>query len=248
MGRGRNSTTAAALGRLPSGLGLFALGIILAGCAPERASNNDPLLGGVPLPRNGPAAAPPATVAIAAPKPLVGPPPLSPSSAALSPAALAAVGASPDASPLRIGPPPPIAGPPPPSVLTSAPREGGDPWGSAAPSVGARLKGPETLSDSAPRPFAVIAPPTPGGGGAAGFSSPSASRDSYADLQDKLAQRKVLFQALEGPDEQGAWRFSCGVPSREQAGAIHRIELSAAGDRGLTAMREGIDQIDRYQK
>jgi len=235
---------------LPRRLGLFALGIILAGCAPERAANNDPLLGGAPLPRNGPAAASTAAVAVAAPKPLVGPPPLPPSSGPTSPAALAAGGASPDASPLRIGPsPPPVSGPPQPSsVLTSAPHDGGDPWHSAPPSAGATLKGPETISDSPTHPIAVIAPPTTGAVGAAGFSTPPASRDSYADLQDKLAQRKVLFQALEGPDEQGAWRFSCGVPSREQAGAIHRIELSAAGDHGLTAMRAGIDQIDSYQK
>jgi hypothetical protein len=81
-----------------------------------------------------------------------------------------------------------------------------------------------------------------------GTTAPPAAHDSYADLQDKLAQRKVMFQSLEGPDAQGAWRFSCGVPSREQAGAVHRIELSAAGDNGLTAMRAGIDQIDSYQK
>jgi hypothetical protein len=247
MGRGRSSPVAGALRLLPRRLGLFALGIILAGCAPERAANTDPLLGGAPLPRNGPAAAPPAAVAVSPPTPLVGPPPLPPSSGSLSPAALAVGGAAADASPLRIGPPPPIPGPPSPSVLTSAPHDGGDPWRSAAPSGGATLKGPETTSDSAPRPFAVIAPPTTGGAGAAGFSTPPASRDSYADLQDKLAQRKVLFQSLEGPDEKDVWRFSCGVPSRDQAGAVHRIELSAAGDRGLNAVRAVIDQIDSYQ-
>jgi hypothetical protein len=58
----------------------------------------------------------------------------------------------------------------------------------------------------------------------------------------------VLFQSLEGPDEKDVWRFSCGVPSRDQAGAVHRIELSAAGDRGLNAVRAVIDQIDSYQR
>ena len=241
MGRGRSSIRAGASSRLPHRLGLFTLGIILAGCAPERASNNDPLLGGVPLPRNGPAAAPAATVAVGAPtNPLVGPPPLPSPSGVLSPAALATGAASPDASSLRMGPPPQ-----PSPVLTSGPHDGGDPWQSTPPSGGVMLKSPESISDSQTHPIAAIAPPTTG---AAGFPPPPAARDTYADLQDKLAQRKVLFQSLEGPDEQGAWRFSCGVPSREQAGAVHRIELSAAGDHGLTAMRAGIDQIDSYQK
>ena len=70
----------------------------------------------------------------------------------------------------------------------------------------------------------------------------------YADLQDKLAQRKVAFQSLEGPDEHGAWRFSCGVPSREQAGAIHRIEPTAVGANGLNAIHTVLDQIDSYQR
>ena len=90
----------------------------------------------------------------------------------------------------------------------------------------------------------MIAPPTAGGAGGAAV----APVGSYADLQDKLAQRKVAFQSLEGPDQQGAWRFSCGVPSREQAGAIHRIEVTAVGANGLNAMHTAIDQIDRYQK
>jgi hypothetical protein len=247
MRRGRGSPRAEASGRLLRRLGLFTLGMILTGCAPERTATTDPLLGGAPLPRNGPLTTPPAAVAVAPPQPLVGPPPLPPSSAGLSPAALAA---TPDASTLRIGPPPgPVSGPPQPSsVLTSAPPASGDPWHSAPPSSGATLKGPEMISDSPTKPIAAIAPPTTGGVGTSGFTAPPAPRDSYADLQNKLAQRKVMFQSLEGPDAQGGWRFSCGVPSREQAGAVHRIELSAAGENGLAAMRAGIDQIDSYQK
>jgi hypothetical protein len=250
MRRGRGSPLAEASSRLLRCLGLFACGIILAGCAPERASHSDPLLGGVPLPRNGPAAAPAATAAVVPPAPLVGPPPLPPSSAALSPAALAAGPAAPDDNPLRIGPPPPspVSGPPQPSVLTSAPHEGADPWQSAPAAGGATLKGPETISDAPARPIAMIAPPTLGGAGTPGTAPPTAARDSYADLQDKLSQRKVVFQSLEGPDEKDIWRFSCGVPSRDQAGAVHRIELSAAGDRGLNAIRAVIDQIDNYQR
>ena len=242
MGRGRGSRRAEASGRLLRRLGLFVFGILLAGCAPERtAANTDPLLGGVPLPRSGPPAAP---VAVAPPPPLVGPPPLPPSSAALSTAALATGGATTDANPLRIGPPP-ISGPPQPSVLTSSPREGADPWHSAPAPGGAMLKGPESIGDASARPIAMIAPPTTGG---TGTVAPAPARDAYADLQDKLSQRKVLFQALEGPDEKDVWRFSCGVPSRDQAGAVHRIELSAPGDRGLNAIRAVIDQIDGYQR
>ena len=124
-----------------------------------------------------------------------------------------------------------------------------DPWRSVSPSSGgATLKSPETFGDSSARPIAEIAPPTTGGAGAIGFAAVTAPRDSYADLQDKLGQRKVAFQSLEGPGEQGVWRFSCGVPSREQNGAVHRIEVTAVGDNGLNAIRTGIDQIDRYQK
>jgi hypothetical protein len=239
MRRGRGSPRAEASGRLLRRLGLLAFGMILAGCAPERtAATTDPLLGGAPLPRNGPATAP---VAVAPPAPLVGPPPLPPSSAALSPAALAAGPTAPDDNPLRIGPPPQ------PSVLTAAPHEGAAPW-QGAPAGGATLKGPETVGDAPAKPIAMIAPPTVGAPPAPANAPTTTARDSYADLQDKLTQRKVVFQALEGPDEKGIWRFSCGVPSRDQAGAVHRIELSAAGDHGLNAMRAVIDQIDGYQR
>jgi hypothetical protein len=98
------------------------------------------------------------------------------------------------------------------------------------------------------KPIAMIAPPTVSAAPTPGSVPPTAARDSYADLQDKLSQRKVVFQSLEGPDEKDVWRFSCGVPSRDQAGAVHRIELSAAGDRGLNAVRAVIDQIDSYQR
>jgi hypothetical protein len=249
MRQGRGSRWAEASGRLLRGLGLFACGMVLAGCAPERtAGNTDPLLGGVPLPRSGAATAPASTVAVAPPAPLAGPPPLPLSSAALSPAALAAGPTAPDANSLRIGPPPSsVSGPPQPSVLTAAPHEGAGSWQSA-PASGATLKGPETVSDAPAKPIAMIAPPTVGSASTSGNVAPAAARDSYADLQDKLAQRKVVFQALEGPDEKDVWRFSCGIPSRDQAGAVHRIELSAAGDHGLNAMRAVIDQIDSYQK
>ncbi len=250
MRRGRGSRWAEASDRLLRGLGLLACGILLAGCSPERSSRTDPLLGGVPLPRNGSATAAAAPVAVAPPAPLVGPPPLPPSSAALSPAALAAGPAAQDDNSLRIGPPPPsVSGPPQPSVLTAAPHEGADSWHSAPAAVGgATLKGPETITEAPVRPIAMIAPPTVGATPTPGAAPPTATRDSYADLQDKLSQRKVVFQSLEGPDEKDVWRFSCGVPSRDQAGAVHRIELSAAGDHGLNAVRAVIDQIDSYQR
>ena len=64
MRRGRGSQRTEASGRLLRRLGLFVCGIVLAGCAPERAANTDPLLGGVPLPRNVPATPPAATAAV----------------------------------------------------------------------------------------------------------------------------------------------------------------------------------------
>ena len=157
------------------------------------------------------------------------------------PGPLAAGPTAPDDNPLRIGPPPQ------PSVLTAAPHEGAGSWQSA-PTGGATLKGPETVGDAPAKPIAMIAPPTVGAAPAPANAPTTAARDSYADLQDKLTQRKVVFQALEGPDEKDVWRFSCGVPTRDQAGAVHRIELSAAGDHGLNAIRAVIEQIDSYQR
>src|SRR2546430_815817 len=80
------------------------------------------------------------------------------------------------------------------------------PGRAAAPPVGATLKQPETISDPAVRPSAVIAPPTLDNPNPA---APAAAQDQYEQLQSQLAQRGVAFQSLEGPDEQGAWHFRC---------------------------------------
>ncbi len=69
--------------------------------------------------------------------------------------------------------------------------------------------------------------------------------DQYEQLQDELARRGVLFQSLEGPDDHGVWSFTCGVPKHGDPNSIHRVEVSAVGDRGLPAMRAAVEQIDR---
>ena len=228
----------------------FALLLLAAGCVPEPAFDNDPLVGGRPLPRNGAPPASPYNPVASTPTTPAGPLQLPPPTGPVSPAALA-TGSSPaaDASALRLGPPPnpaPAAG-----ALTSGPSVGGDAWHGAASNAGAVLKGPEPISDGLVKPIAVIAPPMPGGPPLPAVSGPPsapAAVDAYGQVQDMLAQRQVAFQSLEGPDDHGAWRFSCGVPSRDQAGAVHRIEVTVPGDRGLAAMRAAIDQIDQYQR
>ena len=179
--------------------------------------------------------------------PLQLPPPTGP----VSPAELASASSpAADASSLRIGTAPPAIPAPSAGALASAPAADSDAWHGATLNAGAVLKGPEPITDNMVKPIAVIAPPTPVGPpfpAVSGPASPPAAVD-YGQLEDMLTQRGALFQSLEGPDEHGAWRFSCGVPSREQAGAVHRIELTAPGDRGLAAMKAVIDQIDQYQR
>ena len=210
---------------------------MLAGCVPEPAFDNDPLLGGRPLPRNGVLGTPSAAVA-SAPKTPVAPFFPVASTGAASPAALAAGGAPPtDASPLRIAQPP--ANPGSPGALAAVPRDAGEAWHGTATAAGATLKQPLLVAEPAVRPIAVIAPPAPG----AAPAVPS----QYEALQDLLARRGVLFQSLEGPDEHGVWRFSCGVPTRDQQGGVHRIEVSVPGDHGLASVRAALDQIDQYQ-
>ena len=228
MRGGRNCTPVGfRLGRFAPFVLLFAL----AGCVPEPAFDNDPLLGGRPLPRNGGLGTPSSAVA-AAPKAPVAPFTPTASTGASSPAALAAASPPVDASPLRIGQPP--TNPASSGALTAAPHDAGEGWHGTATPAGATLKQPQLVADATVRPIAVIAPP--------------AAPNQYEALQDLLTKHGVLFQSLEGPDEHGVWRFSCGVPSRDLQGGVHRIELSAPGDHGLAAVRAAIDQIDQYQR
>ncbi len=163
MRRGRKAPAAASAGLVGCRLRLvvaLALAWMAAGCMPERAFDNDPLLGGgPPLPRNG---SPASANAVAASGPAAGPPQLPPPSGSVSPAALAA-GSSPaaDASSLRLGPPPTNPGTAP-GTLASAPSAAGPAWHGAAANAGAILKGPEPISDGTVKPIAVIAPPLAG--------------------------------------------------------------------------------------
>ena len=213
------------VGRRLRRLGPCVLLLGLVGCVPESspAFDNDPLFGGPRLPRNASTAALPKPTG-AAGAPLQVPPP----SGAAGPAALASAPPV-DAGGLRIGPPP--------GVPTSAPHDGGDPWHSAGPAAGVTLQQP--AADPAVQPSAVIAPPTAGAATAAG---------QYEQLQDMLAQRGVQFQALEGPDGNGLWRFRCGVPAKGDPNSTHNIEASAAGENGLAAVRGAISLIDQYQR
>lgn len=248
MRRGLNCrpfAPAGVVGRRLDRLAPFVLLLLLAGCVPEPAFDNDPLLGGRALPRGGGLGTPSGAVAVAPRTPVA---PFSPAASlgAASPAALAA-GALPDSSTLRIGPQP--TNPTPSGGLTAAPHDAGDAWHGTATSAGATLKQPLLVTDPAVRPIAVIAP-SPSGNFPPPVAPPvaPAASSQYEALQDQLMRRGVQFQSLEGPDEHGMWRFSCGVPSKDPQGGVHRIELTALGDRGLAAVRAAIDQIDQYQR
>ena len=212
-------------------LGPCALLLTLAGCLPgsEPAFDNDPLFGGPRRPPNGPAAPPPSKTTW---NPTAAP------SAPAGPAALASGAPAADASTLRIAPPP--------GALTASPHDA-DPWHSSTPPApaGASLQQPQPLTGPPPQP--VVAPPVAGNPTPAP-TAPAAAPDPYGQLQDELARRGVLFQSLEGPDDQGVWRFSCGVPKPGDPAAVHRIEVSAAGDHGLAAVRAAIEQIDKDQR
>jgi hypothetical protein len=244
MRRGCNSRPFAptGVGRRLRLLAPCALLLLLAGCVPAPAFDNDPLLGGRPLPRNGAPGSPSAAVA-AAPKAPAEQFASATTMGSSSPAALAAGGPAPgDAGSLRIGQPPTNPGPP--GALTSAPHDTGEAWNGTAGPAAVTLKQPQPFADPSVRPIAAIAPPSSVG---AAPAVPQAA-DQYDNLQDMLSKRGVQFQSLEGPDEHGARRFSCGVPSRDPAGGNHIIELTAPGDHGLAAIRAAIDQIDQYQR
>ena len=240
MRRGRIITAA--------GLAPLALLLLAAGCVPEPAFDNDPLLGGRPLPRNGSPTAPAASGVAAAPKPADGPLQLPPPGP-VSPAALATGNApAADASGLRIGPAP--------GALASAPSNNADAWHGSAGNSGATLKPPEAIADGSVKPIAVIAPPTAGVGPPppvpapyAGPAAPPAPpvADGYAQLQELLAMRGVLYQQLTGPDDKGVWRFSCAVPRVDGQAGDHMCEASAPGEGGLAAVRAALAKIDQYQ-
>jgi len=206
---------------------LLALG--LAGCVPATtpAFDNDPLFGGPPVPRGGAVAAAPKTTG-----PAASPPAFAPPSAPGGPAALAAAAPAGDAMNLRIGPAP--------AAVTSAPHDGGEPWNSAGPAAGAILQHPQPITDPSVHPSAAADPPT------AAPSAPAAGQ--YEQLQAMLAQRGVAFEALEGPDAKGVWRFRCGVPAKGDPNSTHNFEESAPGDNGLAAMRTVLKDIDQYQQ
>ena len=240
MPRGRNITAA--------GLAPFALSAgCAAGCVPEPAFDNDPLLGGRPLPRNGSPMAPPSGAVAAAPKPADGPPQLPPPGP-VSPAALAGSSSAADAGGLRIGPAP--------GALTAVPSNNAEAWRGSANNSGATLKPPEAITDGSVKPIAVIAPSTAGVGppppvpgpytGPAAPAAPVAA-DGYAQLQDMLAKRGTLYQQLTGPDDKGVWRFSCAVPRVDGQAGDHMCEASAPGEGGLAAMRAALVKIDQYQ-
>ncbi len=216
-------------------LGPCALLLAVAGCLPgsSPAFDNDPLFNGPRIPRNG------TTAAAAASRPAVpatGTVQLPPAAGAGSPAALAAAVPAPDSSTLRIGATP--------AALASATHDG-DPWQPSVAPAGATLQQPQPLVGPPPRPIAEADPAAPTVGGPVAVpAAPPTSPDQYAALQDELTRRGVLYQSLEGPDDHGVWSFTCGVPKHGDPSAVHRVEASAVGERGLPAIRAAIDQID----
>jgi hypothetical protein len=203
-----------------------------AGCVPGStpAFDNDPLFNGPRVSRNNAAARPVASAP--APLPSAGGP--------SGPAALAAAVPASDSSSLRIAPAP--------AALTSAPHDG-DAWRPSTSPAGVVLQQPQPLVGPPPRPIAEIAGPT---GPPSTQTQPvylsavaADNSDQYARLQSELTQRGVLFESLEGPDDQGVWSFTCGVPKHGDPDAVHRVEASAAGDHGLAAIRAAIDKIDK---
>ncbi len=192
------------------GLGPCALLLAAAGCVPatQPAFDGDPLFGGQPrLPRNG-AATSPTTATVT-------PAQLSPASASASPAALAAAVPA-DASGLRIGPAP--------TALTSAPHDNNG-WQQPSGSAGATLQPPQPLVGPPPLPVNGVAPPTVGGPIAVPAGAPPlpvvpagrVDSDSFGQLEDELNRRGVLWQKLEGPDDQGVWSFSCARPAARRS-------------------------------
>ena len=233
----------------------FALLLLAAGCVPEPAFDNDPLVGGgrpLPAQRHGAGVAlqPVGRVRFAPPRRPARcnyrrPPGLS--ARPRWPRAARRPGTPVHSASAGRRPRPPTR---PRGLLTSGSSVGSDAWHGAASNGGAVLKGPEPITDNMVKPIAVIAPPTPFGPPPPAVSgpAPAPAASDYGQLEDMLAQRGVLFQSLEGPDEHGAWRFRCGVPSRDTPGATHNFELAVPGDRGLAAMKAVLDQIDQYQR
>ncbi|HVS40480.1 MAG TPA: hypothetical protein VMS17_33290 [Gemmataceae bacterium] len=224
------------------GFGTCAFLLAAAGCVPPQpAFDGDPLFGGQPrLPRN---------TAVASQHPaanVTAPAQLPPASGGVSPAALAAAVPASDSSALRI--------PPAPAALSSATHDNNDPWQPTATPAGAQLQAPQPLVGPPPRPVGDLAPST--GAPVVAPSSPSPpapppassgprDADQYSQLLGELDRRGVLFQSLQGPDDQGVWSFSCGVPRRNDPQSILRVEASAVGDHGLAAIRAALSRIDQ---
>lgn len=214
--------------RLPVGLCSFlcslhvAICLGLAGCQGSRNQTSDPLMGAHP----SQSAQPPAPLASAPPKPTAAPavpPPPVPSSLTSNAALASTSSRSLDSSnDLRIGNSSPAAG-----------NSGG--WQGRGTPVAMATSQPASGIDPAARHDSLVA---------RGVSPASGARvASYEQAQAILAARGVKWQRLETWGEAGEWKFSCSIPSRQNA-FISRTYEGRATDY-LSAVRAVLNQIDQ---
>ena len=239
MRRGRKTTAAASaglVGRRLRRVVALALVLMAAGCVPEPAFDNDPLVGGPPLPRNG---SPP-------PRRLATGRGVRPRGRAAATAAALRL-----RQPGRAGhrkfpgrgrqraPPRPAADQPRPGAgaLTSAPSAGGDGWHGTAASPGALLKGPEPITDGTVKPIAVIAPPL--AGPAPPPPSPAPPPPPVQGFSPAPAARPFRIPTDSCRTN---WRNGGALPAADGAGRARAMAVPlrrAAGERptGRTSLR-----------
>lgn len=198
-------------------LGVSSLCLCLAGCAGQnRAPAGDPLLGEAAA---RPAAAP---VAGATPPASIPVPPAPAPYPNGSNAALAGGQPKPldENNNLRIGTPTPLPDnrPPPP------PASGG------------------TFLNQ-PQPVPVPTPP-PDPQSTRNFGTLTSNRaGNYEQAQALLAAHGVNWQRLETWGDQGGWKFSCSIPSKQNANISRTYEAQARDY--LTAMQAVLEQIEK---
>jgi hypothetical protein len=186
--------------------------------------NDDPLLGGPPLPPSGHGLpAPPAPAPAPAPGgPTASVPPATIPASATSNAVLAA-GVVRPRDPER-------------DLRIAEPNAGGG-WGNPAPVAGpgggAVLHSPEPPGQSA-APRDPMQAPTFGTSG---------RPTSFEQAQPLLKARGVTWQRLETVAATGEWQFSCSVPNRQNPNVNHQYKGTGATD--LAAIQAVLDQIDR---
>jgi hypothetical protein len=114
-----------------------------------------------------------------------------------------------------------------------------DPWS------GATLQSPQPVVPPAPPPGfpappAVAPPPAPGANVVP--TIPANNGVSYEQAQTVLAAKGVAWQRLESGD-QGDWKFTCSVPSKQNPAVSRTYEAHASTS--LDAVRAVLDKMDK---